>query len=214
MIPLVHDLAGETVLVVGGGPVGARKARRFAVETETIVLSQTFTDVDYGEAERIRMAVSPETATDVIDRFDPAVVVTSTDDTAVNDALETAARDRGILLNRADQARDRDVASVIVPATVRDDPVTVAVTTSGRSPALSRYLRERIGEDIDGAGEMAALTASLREELKEEDVSPQERRDAIRAVVRSQAVWKALRTGDTNARREASAVVKEVLEDR
>ena len=30
MIPLLHDFDGETVLVVGGGPVGARRARTFA----------------------------------------------------------------------------------------------------------------------------------------------------------------------------------------
>ena len=28
MIPLLHDFADERVLVFGGGPVGARKARR------------------------------------------------------------------------------------------------------------------------------------------------------------------------------------------
>lgn len=214
MIPLIHDLSGETVLVVGGGSVGARKARRFATETETIVLSRSFTDAEFGDADRVRMGVTPETAPEVIARFDPAVVVTATDDTSVNEALASAAREQDILLNRADVAGDRDAGSVVVPATVRDDPVSVAVTTSGRSPALSRYLRERIEADIEGAGQMAELTASLREDLKAEGVSPGERRDAVRAIVRSPAVWKALRTGDTNARREASAVVKEVVEDR
>jgi precorrin-2 dehydrogenase/sirohydrochlorin ferrochelatase len=214
MIPLVHDLSEETVLVVGGGPVGARKARRFAAEAETIVVSQAFADADFGDAECVRMTVTPETATEVITRFDPAVVVTATDDSSVNDALATVAREQGVLLNRADEAGDRDAASVIVPATVREDPVSVAVTTSGRSPALSRYLREEIESEIEGAGGMATLSATIRTDLKEEGVSPATRREAIRAVVRSQAVWKALRTGETNARREASAVVKEVLEDR
>lgn len=214
MIPLVHDLSEETVLVVGGGPVGARKARRFATDAETVVLSETFADAAFGAADRVRMRVTPETASEVIGRVDPAVVVTATDDSSLNDALATAARERDILLNRADEAGDRDADSVVVPATVRDDPVAVAITTSGRSPALSRYLREQIEDEIDGAGEMAELSATLRADLKAEGVSPTERRDAIRAVVRSQAVWKALRTGDTNASREASAVVKEVVENR
>lgn len=214
MIPLVHDFSNETVLVVGGGPVGARKARRFAVEAETIVVSEAFADADFGAAECVRMHLTPEAAFDVIRRFDPAIVITATDDTAVNDALASAARDRGVLLNRADVPRDGDADSVVVPATMRDDPVTIAVTTSGRSPALSRYLREEIEDEFEGVGEMAQLSATLRSELKADAVSPADRRDAIRAVVRSQAVWKALRGGDTNARREATAVVKEVLEDR
>lgn len=42
MIPLVHDLSDETVVVFGGGPVGARKAHRFAREARTVVVSPEF----------------------------------------------------------------------------------------------------------------------------------------------------------------------------
>ncbi|MFC6772099.1 NAD(P)-dependent oxidoreductase, partial [Halorubrum pallidum] len=37
MIPLYHDFTGETVLVIGGGGVGARKASRFADEARVVV---------------------------------------------------------------------------------------------------------------------------------------------------------------------------------
>ena len=40
MIPLVHDVGGETVLVFGGGTVGARKARRFAREARVVARSE------------------------------------------------------------------------------------------------------------------------------------------------------------------------------
>jgi len=39
VIPLFHDFTDETVLVFGGGPVGARKARRFAAEADVVVVS-------------------------------------------------------------------------------------------------------------------------------------------------------------------------------
>ncbi len=39
MIPLLHDFADATVLIFGGGPVGARKARRFAREATVVVVS-------------------------------------------------------------------------------------------------------------------------------------------------------------------------------
>jgi hypothetical protein len=39
MIPLLHDFTGATVLVFGGGTVGARKARRFASEADVVVVS-------------------------------------------------------------------------------------------------------------------------------------------------------------------------------
>lgn len=211
----MHDFTDGTVLVLGGGTVGARKARRFAREARVLVLSPEFTADDYGRGESdggtvelLRVALDPEDVADWLDRVAPALVVTATDDTALNAAAERAARDRDILVNRADESGGRDAGSVVVPATVRDDPVTVAISTGGRSPALSRALRERIEDEIEGAGAMAELTADLRRELKSQAVPPEERRTAIRAVVRSPEVWKGLRTGADKGRHEAERVIR------
>ncbi|WP_410766648.1 bifunctional precorrin-2 dehydrogenase/sirohydrochlorin ferrochelatase [Haloferax sp. DFSO60] len=208
MIPLVHDFEGETVLVVGGGPVGARKARRFAEEARTVVVSPEFTDRDFGDAELVRATVTTDDADEWISKFAPALVVAATNESAVNDALVAAARNRGVLVNRADKSGERDVGSVVVPATIEDGDVSVAITTGGASPALSKYLRERLEVEIAGAGKMAELTEELRAELKDSNRTPAERRDAIRAVVRDPSVWKALRSGDTNPRREAARVIR------
>lgn len=226
MIPLMHDFSGETVLVFGGGSVGARKARRFAREARVVVVAPEFTEDDYGErvaqeghggneseqdsgsVERVRSAPAPDEVADWVERTGPVLVVAATDNSEVNEAAEVAAREQGALVNRADQSGGREAGSVVVPATVRDDPVTVAVSTGGTSPALSRYLRQQIEDEIAGAGAMAELTAKLRAELKAEGVPPEERRNALRAVVRNPDVWKGLRTGDTNGRQEAERVIR------
>jgi precorrin-2 dehydrogenase/sirohydrochlorin ferrochelatase len=54
---------------------------------------------------------------------------------------------------------------------------------------------------------MAELTGNLREELKSTDMSPSERRDAVRTVVRSDRVWKALDSGSSKARQVAADVI-------
>jgi len=91
--------------------------------------------------------------------------------------------------------------------------VTVAVSTGGRSPALSKYLREAFEAEFAGAGAMADLTGDLRADLRDAGVAPAERRDAVRAVVRSEPVWKALRTGDANPRQRAEAAVRRAVGD-
>ena len=98
-----------------------------------------------------------------------------------------------------------------MPATVRDGDVTVAVSTGGQSPALARELRKRIEAEIDGAGELAAATATARAELKSRGVAPDRRRDAVRAAVQSPRVWKDLGAGGTKLRRTVDAVVESVL---
>jgi precorrin-2 dehydrogenase/sirohydrochlorin ferrochelatase len=213
MIPLLHDFTGERALVFGGGPVGARKARRFAREARVIVVSPAFADVDFGESERVRAAPTPETVPEWFERADPVLAVAATSDEAVNDAVARAARERGTLLNRADRSGGGgERLNVTVPATVRDGPVLLAVATGGRSPALSRYLRERFEAAFAGAGAMATLTGELREQLRE-DTPPAQRRAAIRAVVRSERVWKALGDGQRNPEREAQSVISDVLSE-
>jgi len=210
MIPLLHDFRGATVLVFGGGPVGARKARRFDQEADVVVVSPTF-DGAFGDAALVRASPGPDDVAAWIERTDPALVVAATDDDAFNEAAAAAARSQGSLVNRADRAGGREADSVVVPATVRDDPVVVAVATGGRSPALSRYLREQLEGELAGAGAMADLTAEVRAELAERGVDPETRREAVRAVVRSPSVWKALRTGTPKPRREADSVIEELL---
>ncbi len=224
MTPLYHDLAGETVLVFGGGPVGRRKADRFADETRVVVVSPAFDEGLLGLAggadadpapprvELIRAAPDATAVRGWIDRCSPALVVAATDDPAVNAAAEAAALDAGILVNRTDVSGGRDPGSVVVPATVEDGPVRVAISTGGRSPALSKALRQRIESEIEGAGAMAELSGDLRSELAEAGVDPADRRAAIRRVVRSEGVWKGLQKGRSNARTEAYNVIEEVLD--
>ena len=163
---------------------------------------------DEGSIELVRDAPAPENVAAWIDRVEPALVVAATDAAAVNAAVAEAARDRRILVNRTDRAGERDVGSVVVPATVDDGSVSVAITTGGASPALSKYLRERLEDELEGAGAMAELTRALRAELKEGELSASERRDAVRKVVRSSQVWKALHTGTSKSRRVAEDVIR------
>ena len=214
MIPLYHDFSDETVLVFGGGSVGARKAQRFVREATVVVVSPTFDDrfEDFNESElaavdRIRAAPEPEDVSEWVDRFEPAMVVAATDNTELNRAVAEAADERGLLINRTDQSGGRDVGSVVVPATVRDGPVSVAISTGGKSPALSRYLRQQIEAEIQDAGAMAELTGELRIDLKASDYAAADRRAAVRSVVRSSSVWKGLHTGTPNPEKEAERVM-------
>ncbi|WP_096393346.1 bifunctional precorrin-2 dehydrogenase/sirohydrochlorin ferrochelatase [Halorubrum trapanicum] len=231
MTPLYHDLAGETVAVFGGGSVGARKAAGFDEAGRIVVVSPEFDErlrsladgreadgradgdgADGPPVELVRAAPDTDEIPDWLDRLDPALAVAATDDAAVNAAVEAAALDRGILVNRTDVSGGRDPGSVVVPATVEDEPVTVALSTGGTSPALAKALRERIEAEIEGAGEMAALSGEIREELKSEGVDPETRREAVRRVVRSRGVWKGLQKGRSNGRQEADTVIEEVLD--
>ncbi|MFB6128436.1 MAG: bifunctional precorrin-2 dehydrogenase/sirohydrochlorin ferrochelatase [Halorhabdus sp.] len=188
MIPLLHDLSDDRVLVFGAGPVGARKARRFDREADVTVVAPEFTDADFGDATCVRATPGPDDVRDWIDRVDPALVVAATDETAVNAAVETAGKERGILVNRADHSGERARNDVVLPAIARDDPVVVGISTQARAPAVSGALREEIEAQIDGAGALATFVDDCRERFAGRDVEPVHRREALGAIARSERV--------------------------
>jgi precorrin-2 dehydrogenase/sirohydrochlorin ferrochelatase len=206
------------VLVFGGGPVGERKARAFGHEARVVVVAPEFESDDAADVvdsasaaavERVRAAPTPADVHDWVGRVSPVLVVAATDDAAVNDAAEAAARGAGALVNRADESGGRGRGSVAVPATVRDGGVAAALTTGGASPALAAYLRDRLEAELDGAGVVAAATGDLRAKLKAGEAPPERRRDAVRAAVRDDGVWAAARDGDEATARERAAAVAE-----
>ena len=87
------------------------------------------------------------------------LVVTATGVEAVDAAVAADARARGIWVNAADQPADCDF---ILPAIARQGPVSVAVSTDGRSPALAASLRDRIASLL--TPELATLADDLAAE--------------------------------------------------
>src|SRR6187397_51775 len=62
------------------------------------------------------------------------LVISATDDGAVQEQVAAAARARNILINTVDQPR---LCDFIVPAVVQRGDVILAISTSGKSPSLA-----------------------------------------------------------------------------
>lgn len=98
------------------------------------------------------------------------LVVAATDRQEVNHAVAEAARERGVLCNSVDDPPDCDF---YYPSVVERGDLQIAVSTAGKSPALSMQLRQElsamlpdnVGEWLDALGEkrqkvLAALPPS------------------------------------------------------
>jgi hypothetical protein len=86
------------------------------------------------------------------------VVMIATDDGAVNSAVATEARSHGIWVNAADDVRNCDF---ILPSLATKGTIAIAASTGGTSPALARWLRERLEEFL--SDEVVALGDLLAE---------------------------------------------------
>lgn len=167
--PVFLDLDDVLVLVVGGGRIGARKAEGLSAAGARVrlVAAEVSDHVD-----RTALAEVRERPFDVTDLDDVRLVVTATGDHAVDQAISAAARSRGIWTNAADQPVD---CEFILPAITRAGRVTGAVSTDGASPALARYLRDRISEIIDDrVAEIADVLAAERLAVQQEGGSTED----------------------------------------
>jgi len=97
------------------------------------------------------------------------LVVVATDDPAANRQVALDAEEAGVWVNSAD---DPASCSFMLPSIVRRGPITLAVSTGGRSPALARWLRARISDELGPEYEVLAEILG-------------DQRDAIRAQGRS-----------------------------
>ncbi|MFT4891622.1 MAG: precorrin-2 dehydrogenase/sirohydrochlorin ferrochelatase [Halobacteriales archaeon] len=208
MLPLYHDLDGRTVVIVGGGSVAARRARKLAREADVTVVAPEFDDRFEGiPCETVERRVQPEDAADLV--ADAFLVVAATDDHSLNDAVADAARNAGCLVNRADETAD-----VVMPSLAESERLSVAISTGGASPAVCRYLRQEIDPILNRTDPMVDLQADLREALRERNHLFEDRRAALRAVLDSDEVWVALEAGKAErARERAWAVVDETIEN-
>jgi len=156
LYPMMLDLAGRAVVVVGGGAVAERKIRGLlAARAAVTVVSPavTRTIARWAAGARIVLRRRPARAGDL----DGALLVfAATDDPTVNRRMAAAALRRGALCNRAD---DPTACGFLVPAVLRRGDLLVAVSTGGGSPALAKRLRERLAGLL--GPEYAAFLAAL-----------------------------------------------------
>ena len=94
------------------------------------------------------------------------LAIAATDNNSVNREIYREAEKRSVLLNVADVTH---LCTFIAPSVVRRGEVTVAISTSGLSPALARKLREelQVSPVLDYA-EMAPMISEVRLELRQE----------------------------------------------
>lgn len=172
--PVFLNLRQRKCLVVGGGEVAARKIRLLIdAEAQVVVVSPKLCDAvqKLAAANEITHINKPFSADDLTDA---ALVIAATDSSEVNQAVNEAAQQAGILVNVVDQP---DLCNFIVPSLVDRSPVLVAISTGGAAPVLGRLLRARLETIIpSGYGRLASLVAGFREQVKQRFDSIDERR--------------------------------------
>lgn len=147
MYPINLDLNGQSCLVLGGGAVAERKVCRLLAEGAAVTViapSLTWQPRTYQAGDESAFFL----------------IICATDDEAVSHAIAAAAKAQGKLLNVCDVP---DLCNFTLPSIVRQGDLQLTISTNGKAPALSRWLRKRLEQHFDERyGRWLAELAAIR----------------------------------------------------
>lgn len=190
------ELEDRRCLIVGGGEVALRKAQRLVKCGAEVVVIAPEVLPRLREMKGVTIHERPFQRGDTTGF---ALVFACAGDPEVNAAASREAHTNGILVNTAD---DPERCSFLAPAVVRRGDVVIAVSTCGRSPALSRRIREEIEQNYGPEyGQFAELLGSLRGIIKSKYPAAADRKSAFRRML-DRGILELLRQGKTDEAHE------------
>jgi len=192
LLPLLIDMNGRKVVIFGGGQVGERKAALFSRYAPTTVISRSFTPAiqELGRQGVCLVNTGEELSDDEIALYvrDAFLVIPTTSDLELNRRIRDVAHNNDCLVNSVNGLED-----LVVPSIIERGDIILAISTGGASPALSRYMRQKIEQAIGPQFEdMARLLGEIRPVLKKEVGSQANRSSILWAILEDKDIWKAL----------------------
>jgi siroheme synthase-like protein len=166
--PIELDLRGRTVLVVGLGAVGRRKAAGLATAGARVI------GVDPAVEAPLTIPIEVRAELYRVEHLEGVSLAFAAATAAINRRVVADARRLGVWVCSASEPGTGDFT---VPAVWREGPLTLTVATGGASPALAVALRDRAVQALGpAAAGLTALLAELRGAVHARLAEPEARR--------------------------------------
>jgi precorrin-2 dehydrogenase/sirohydrochlorin ferrochelatase len=206
--PIFLNIQGRKCLVIGGGKVALRKVKVLLehgsdVKVISPVLCPELNQLAADGA--IRAIKRDYKSEDLQHAF---IAIAATDDAKTNERVASEARRREILTNVVDDPKNSDF---IVPSYFERGDIIIAVSTSGRSPALARKIRSQLETDFNAEYvQLAIIADEVRSKLKQQGITASS--DAWQQVLSLNSLTELLRQGKNQEAEEVMLTQLKTLE--
>jgi len=180
--PAILMLDGRLGVVIGGGAVGERKVRTLldaGARVKLITPDATPRLKKLAQGEQIELIERPYERGDL---KGAAVVIASTDERDVNQAIYEEAIEEGVPVNVVD---DPPRCTFIAPSIVRRGDLMIAISTGGTNPAMAVRIRQKLEKEFGPEYEAYFELIKRLKGTVEQAPTQQERADAWYRVVDS-----------------------------
>ncbi|MFR6019162.1 MAG: bifunctional precorrin-2 dehydrogenase/sirohydrochlorin ferrochelatase [Paraclostridium sordellii] len=177
--PIMIDLMGKEITVIGGGKIAYRKVNNFLkFGYEVTVVSREFIE-DFKKIENKIKIIKDEYSEKYIK--DSFIVVAATNNKKVNESIGMFCRTNNKLVNVID---DQKLSNFIVPSCVKRGDLVISISTGGKSPSLASKIRKDLEIQYDDSyEEYLILLGELREQILEKYNNPSIRKDLLNKII-------------------------------
>jgi len=166
--PIFLNIQSKKCVVVGGGEIALRKVKMLLEHDASVeVVSPAFCPelVKISEKGKIKSQTKNYKSQDLKGAL---IVIAATDDAKTNQRISVDAKKLGVLVNVVDVPQYSDF---IVPSSMTRGDITIAVSTSGKSPALARKIRTELENQLgDEYSKLAEIVSETRNQLRREGI--------------------------------------------
>ena len=176
--PFYIDIENKNCIIIGGGTVALRKLEKLREFKPVITVIAPDICDEINRFADIKIIKRKFEDRDINNAF---MVISATDDKELNTHIFALCKEKNILINTVD---DKDKCGFIFPALVKKDNITVGISTSGKSPLYSRFLRERIEKLLDeDCDKTVEILSKYRAEIKRRVKSEENRKKAFEMIL-------------------------------
>ncbi len=141
--PFFMELKNKRGLIVGGGPVAARKVETLLnYGVELVVNAPHICEQMESYVDKVIIEKGPFVDKDVSSYF---FVVAATDNREVNHRIAQRCHEARVLVNVVDS---KEESSFIFPSTIQRGDLSIGVTTSGNSPIVAQKVKQDIESQL------------------------------------------------------------------
>jgi precorrin-2 dehydrogenase/sirohydrochlorin ferrochelatase len=161
--PIFLEIRHKNVLVIGGGVIAQRKIESLMEAGANIVVASKDLTPQIKKYEKEGRIVVVGREYDKAFLEEVFMVIAATDDAELNHRISQDAIEKGLLVNAVDQPKD---CNFIFPSVVKRGDLVLAISTSGKSPALAKKIRERLEQEFGDEYEIFLnIMGYLRQEI-------------------------------------------------
>lgn len=163
-LPIFIKITNKACLVVGGGDIAYRKINLLlSAHANIICISPVFCNgiIKLAKKNKITLLSKRFEASDINAQ---TLIVSATDDSALNAQVSQLAKSANIPVNVVDCP---DLCSFVMPSIVDRSPIVIAISSAGKAPVLARLIRAKLESTIPHAyGKLATLAGNFRAQVK------------------------------------------------